>query len=65
MLLAIDIKVLNSIEVLTSKSLIDSFFNHEEFVSVNNVLREFNKMNKEIKNPKNAMEKQWNILCQL
>ena len=32
---------LNSIEVLTSKALIDSNINHDEFVSVNNVLKEF------------------------
>ena len=37
---------LNTIEVLISKVLIDSFIGHDEFVSVNNVLREYN----EIKN---------------
>ena len=30
---------LNTIEVLISKSLIDSCINHDEFVSVNNVLK--------------------------
>ena len=30
---------LNTIEVLISKTLIDSYYNHDEFVSVNNVLR--------------------------
>ena len=32
---------LNSIEVLTSKVLIDSNINHDEFALVNNVLKEF------------------------
>ena len=31
---------LNTIEVFISKALIDSYINHDEFVSVNNVLRE-------------------------
>ena len=35
----------NTIEVLISKALIDSCINHEEFVSVNNVLREYDKIN--------------------
>ena len=33
--------VLNSIEVLISKALIDSYSSFDEFVSVNNVLREY------------------------
>ena len=33
---------LNTIEVLTSKALIDSCINHEEVLSINNVLREYN-----------------------
>ena len=32
---------LNSIEVLISKALIDSNFNHDEFVLINNVLKEY------------------------
>ena len=43
---------LNSIEVLTSKALIDSFISHEEFVLINNVLKEYNEMKEEIKNLK-------------
>ena len=35
---------LNTIEVLISKALIDTYISHEEFVSVNNVLREYNEM---------------------
>ena len=44
---------LNSMEVLISKSLIDSVISHDEFVLINNVLKEYNKVNKEIKNSKN------------
>ena len=35
---------LNTIEVLISKALIDSNISHDEFVSVNNVLREYNEI---------------------
>ena len=41
---------LNAIEVIISKSLIDSYISHDEFVSVNNVLREYNEVKEEIKN---------------
>ena len=41
---------LNTIEVLISKALIVSYIINEEFVSVNNLLREYNEMNEEIKN---------------
>ena len=41
---------LNSIEVLISKALIDSNISHEEFVWINNVLKEFYVMKEEIKN---------------
>ena len=34
--------MLNTIEVLISKALIDSYISHDEFLSVNNVLREYN-----------------------
>ena len=34
----------NSIEVLLSKALIDSVISHEEFVLINNVLKEYNEM---------------------
>ena len=47
---------LDTIEVLISKALINSYINHEEFFSVNNVLREYNEMKEEIKNPQNAVE---------
>ena len=40
---------LNSIEVLISKALIDSNIIHDEFVLINNVLREFYDMKEEIK----------------
>ena len=47
---------LNTIEVLISKTLLDSFINHYEFVSENNVLREYNELKKEIKNPETTVE---------
>ena len=47
---------LNTIEVLISKSLIDLCIGHDEFVSVNNVLREYFEMKKEIKNPETSVE---------
>ena len=47
---------LNTIKVLISKRFIESYINHDKFVSVNNMLREYNEMKKEIKNHKNAVE---------
>ena len=47
---------LNTIEVLISKSLIDSYISHEEFVSVNNKLREYNEIKSEIRNPETSVE---------
>ena len=47
---------LTSIEVLISKALIDSYISHEKFVSVNNTLRKYNEMKKEIKNPETSVE---------
>ena len=44
---------LNSIEVLISKALIDSNISHDEFVLINNVLKEYEKMKEEIKNTNN------------
>ena len=43
---------LNSIEVLISKALIDSNISHDEFVLINNVLKEYDNMKEEIKNLK-------------
>ena len=40
---------LNNIKVLTSKALIDSNTSHDEFVLINNVLKEFYDMTEEIK----------------
>ena len=47
---------LDTIEVLISKSLIDSHISHDKFVSVNNVLKEYNDIEEEIKNYQNAVE---------
>ena len=46
----------DTIEVLISKALIDSYINHDELFLVNNVLRQRNEMKEEIKNPENAVE---------
>ena len=45
---------LDTIEVLISKALIESYISHDEFVSVNNVLSEYNEMKKEIKTPETS-----------
>ena len=47
---------LNTIEVLISKSLIDSYISHNEFASVNNALREYKETKKEIKIPETSVE---------
>ena len=41
---------LHTIDILTSKPLIDSNISHDKFDSVNNLFRKYNEMNKEIKN---------------
>ena len=41
---------LNVLEVLISKALIDSNISHDEFASVNNVLKEYDDAKEEIKN---------------
>ena len=48
---------LNAIEVPISKCLIHSYISDDKFVSVKNVLREYNETKKEIK------RLLWNILC--
>ena len=40
---------LNSIEVLISKALIDLNMSHDEFVLINNVLKEYDNMKEETK----------------
>ena len=40
----------NRIEVLISKSLIDSNISHDEFVLIINILKEYEEMKEEIKN---------------
>ena len=42
---------LNTIEVPISYVLIDSCISHDESVSLNNLLREYDEMKEEIKNP--------------
>ena len=43
---------LNSIKVLISKALIDSNISDDEFVLINNMLKEYNKMKEKMKNLK-------------
>ena len=47
--------ILIRIEVLISKSLIDSNVSHDEFVSIKNVLKEYGEMKDEIKNFKDLL----------
>ena len=47
---------LKAIEILISKALIDSYISHDEFVSINNVLREYKEMKREIKTPEGSVE---------
>ena len=51
----------DTIEVLIPKSLIDTYISRDEFVSVNNVWREYNEMKEEMKNPKYGWCKQKDI----
>ena len=43
---------LNTIEVLISRALIDSYISHDVIVSVNTVIREYNVMKEEFKDLK-------------
>ena len=49
---------LSNIEVLIYKTLIDSYISHDEFVSVNNVSREYNELKKKLK----ILKLLWNTL---
>ena len=41
---------------MISKALIDSYINHDESLSMNSLLRDYNKMEEEMRNPKNAVK---------
>ena len=47
---------LNTIEVLISKALIDSCISYDEFLLVNNVLREYCEMKEEVKNSETSVQ---------
>ena len=47
---------LDTIKVLISKSLFDPYISHDKLVLGNNLLREYNDMKEEIKNPENDVE---------
>ena len=40
----------SKLKVLISKDLMDSIINHDEFVLINDMLKEYDKIEKEIKN---------------
>ena len=48
---------LNTIKVLISKAFIDSYISHDEFVSINNVLREYNGIKEGIKTSVTVLRK--------
>ena len=56
---------LNTNEVQISKALIDSYISHDEFISVNNVLREYNEIKEQIKKFCVTYKNSGNLLCQL
>ena len=47
---------LNAIEVLISQALIDSYISHDKLVPVNNILKEYNKIKEDIRNPETSVE---------
>ena len=47
---------LDTIKVLISKGLVDSYISHDKFVSVNNILRQYNGMKEEIKHLETSVE---------
>ena len=49
-------KTLNTINILISETLSNSYISYDKFVSVNIVLRECKETKAEIKNPKNTVE---------
>ena len=49
---------LNSIETLLSKALVDSNISRDEFVLINNMLKEYDNMKAEIKNLKTQIVRQ-------
>ena len=60
---------LNSIEILISKTLIDSYISHGETISINNVLQEYDEKKKKkkstilTKNVFDVIKKNSNIKC--
>ena len=47
---------LNAIEVLISQALIDSYISHDKLVPVNNILKEYNEIKEDIRNPETSVE---------
>ena len=47
---------LNTIKVFGTKALLNSYISHDKFVSVNNVLRVYDKMKEKVKYPETSVE---------
>ena len=47
---------LHTFEILISITLINSYSNHDELISVNNVLRIYKEMKEDIKNPEDTVK---------
>ena len=47
---------LNTNNILSCKALIDSYIYHGKYFFENNMLREYNELKTEMKNPNNALE---------
>ena len=50
---------LDTIEILISKSSINSYISHDEYILVNNVLTKYYRMKEEIKNPETLRNTLW------
>ena len=50
------LNTIDTIQILISEGIIDSYINYDKFILVNNVLPENNEMKKEIKNIKRGLE---------
>ena len=58
---------LDTVEVLILKAYFDSYIGHGKFISVDNVLREYNEKKEEMKNSETSAEyilqKQWKLVA--
>ena len=47
---------LSTVKFFIFEALINLFVNHDEFVSINNVVREYNEIKEDIQNPENTVQ---------